>query len=67
MLVPKGTEQFQCIGAACEDSCCRIWNVDIDRVGFMKVSTSSNPVIKPLAKKAYQKIQKQRVMLIMGE
>lgn len=55
MLVPKGTEQFQCIGAACEDFCCQIWKVDIDRVGFMKVTTSSNPVIKPLAKKAYQK------------
>lgn len=58
MLVPKGTEQFQCIGAACGDSCCRIWNVDIDRVGFMKVTTSSNTVIKPLAKKAYQKNSK---------
>lgn len=58
MLVPKGTEQFQCIGGACEDFCCRIWKVDIDRVGFMKVATSSNPIIKPLAKKAYQKNQK---------
>ncbi|MCH7320652.1 flagellin lysine-N-methylase [Solibacillus sp. MA9] len=54
MLVPKGTEQFRCIGAACEDHCCNTWRVDIDRVGFMKVSTSSNPVIKPLAKKAYK-------------
>lgn len=55
VLIPKGVEQFQCIGAACEDHCCKIWNVNIDRVGFMKVTTSSNPVIKPIAKKAYQK------------
>ena len=55
MLVPKGTEQFRCIGSACEDHCCNTWRVDIDRVGFMKVTTSSNSVIKPLAKKAYKK------------
>nr|WP_054549762.1 flagellin lysine-N-methylase [Lysinibacillus sphaericus] len=55
ILVPKGVENFQCIGAACEDHCCKMWNVNIDRVGFMKVTTSSNPVIKPIAKKVYQK------------
>lgn len=55
ILVPKGVEKFQCIGAACEDHCCKMWNVNIDRVGFMKVTTSSNPVIKPIAKKVYQK------------
>lgn len=57
MIVPKGTEEFRCIGTACEDHCCNSWRVDIDRVGFMKVTTSSNSVIKPLAKKAYVKNQ----------
>lgn len=55
MLVPKGVEAFQCIGAACEDHCCKSWRVAIDKVGFMKVATSSNEVIKPIAKKAYIK------------
>lgn len=55
MLVPTGTIEFQCIGAACEDHCCKSWNVVIDRVGFMRVTTSSNSIIKPLAKIAYQK------------
>ena len=53
MLVPTGAEQFSCIGADCEAHCCNTWNIDIDKVGFMKVTTSSNSTLKPIAKKAY--------------
>lgn len=31
VLVPKYVTQFQCIGAACEDTCCAGWNVTLDK------------------------------------
>ncbi len=29
---------FECIGPACEDSCCANWQVDVDREHFVKIS-----------------------------
>ncbi|MCG9094401.1 flagellin lysine-N-methylase [Laribacter hongkongensis] len=31
VLVPKYVTQFQCIGAACEDTCCAGWNITLDK------------------------------------
>ena len=30
---------FRCIGSACEDTCCRIWNVPIDQATYEKYGT----------------------------
>lgn len=35
-LVPTYYEQFQCIGSACEDTCCTGWQVTIDERTFKK-------------------------------
>jgi lysine-N-methylase len=34
--MPAYMEQFTCIGAACEDTCCAGWRVDIDRATYKK-------------------------------
>jgi len=36
---PAYAEQFACIGAACEDNCCKGWSVPIDRVTYEKYSS----------------------------
>lgn len=35
-LIPKYMEHFQCIGAECEDTCCALWNVSIDKNSYDK-------------------------------
>ncbi len=34
LIYPTYLKEFQCIGGACEDSCCIGWDVDIDRITF---------------------------------
>jgi lysine-N-methylase len=33
-ISPNYAEKFQCIGSACEDTCCQGWNVPIDRGAY---------------------------------
>ncbi len=33
-LHPRYAERFQCVGSACEDTCCRSWQIPIDRQTF---------------------------------
>jgi lysine-N-methylase len=35
-LRPQYVDQFQCIGPACEDTCCQGWSVPIDRATYEK-------------------------------
>jgi len=42
---PAYAEQFQCIGSACEDTCCQGWGVPIDQVTYEKYRSS--PLLKP--------------------
>jgi lysine-N-methylase len=35
-LAASYMKQFQCIGSACEDTCCQGWSVDIDKNTFVK-------------------------------
>lgn len=35
-LVPTYYKQFQCIGPACEDTCCKGWSITIDETTFKK-------------------------------
>ncbi|KQO11013.1 flagellin lysine-N-methylase [Paenibacillus sp. Leaf72] len=35
-LIPKYMEHFQCIGAECEDTCCALWHISIDKRSYNK-------------------------------
>lgn len=45
-LIPTYFNEFQCIGGACEDTCCAGWRIDIDQKTFKKYKKESNPAIK---------------------
>ena len=36
LLIPQYMKSFQCVGPACEDSCCAGWRVDIDHGTYKK-------------------------------
>ncbi|MDR2932761.1 MAG: flagellin lysine-N-methylase, partial [Oscillospiraceae bacterium] len=35
-LAPNYYDLFSCIGSACEDNCCKDWDVDIDKNTYLK-------------------------------
>lgn len=41
-------DQFQCIGGACEDTCCAGWTVTIDKKAFKNYKNTKNANLKPL-------------------
>lgn len=45
VLVPKYMDQFQCIGSACEDTCCAGWTVTIDKATYKKYKKVKEPVL----------------------
>lgn len=45
-LLPRYVERFRCIGAQCEDTCCRAWNVGIDEKTFDAYRTSGHPGLR---------------------
>lgn len=45
-LIPTYFNEFQCIGGACEDTCCAGWRIDIDQKTFKKYKKESNLNIK---------------------
>lgn len=36
VLYPRYYKEFNCIGSACEDTCCQKWNIDIDKKTYSK-------------------------------
>lgn len=56
-LIPTYFNEFQCIGGACEDTCCADWQIDIDQKTFKKYKKESNPKIK---KKLQENIKRNR-------
>lgn len=36
VLKPYYYDEFKCIGSECEDHCCKLWNIDIDKEIFYK-------------------------------
>lgn len=48
ILQPLYMKQFSCIGSSCEDTCCAIWRVDIDRGTYKKYNKVSDPELKRL-------------------
>lgn len=50
---------FQCIGDACEDTCCAGWQVDIDRDTYHRYKSNQHPELKNLFKTAVQRRKDQ--------
>lgn len=47
-LSPQYMKSFRCVGAACEDSCCVGWRVDIDRETWNKYKKIHHEELTPL-------------------
>lgn len=57
-LKPLYYDQFQCIGGACEDTCCASWNITIDKKSYQKYKNEKHPDLKPLFKENIQRNKK---------
>jgi lysine-N-methylase len=44
-LEPSYYEAFRCVGAVCEDTCCRGWRVPVDKETFQKYQACADPVL----------------------
>lgn len=51
ILIPEYMKEFQCIGSACEDTCCAGWKVNIDKDTFASYRKVTNSVLKDQLKK----------------
>lgn len=45
ILIPEYLQDFQCIGGACEDTCCAGWKVTIDKKTYQTYRKVKNPEI----------------------
>lgn len=50
ILTPEYMNEFQCIGSACEDTCCAGWQVDVDKRTFQKYRSTRHPDLKGVLK-----------------
>lgn len=50
ILIPEYMQEFQCIGSACEDTCCAGWRVTVDKRTFQKYRTTRHPDLKAMLK-----------------
>lgn len=50
IILPEYMSQFQCIGSACEDTCCAGWRVTVDKNTFKKYRSIKQPEIKSFLK-----------------
>jgi len=48
LVAPKYTEEFVCIGSACEDNCCGSWGVPITRSAYEKYQTLPDGSLRTL-------------------
>ena len=48
LVAPKYTEDFVCIGSACEDNCCHSWSVPISRSAYEKYQTLPDGSLRTL-------------------
>lgn len=52
MLIPQYVSKFQCIGGACEDSCCQGWQVQVDKDTYEKYrACTDKELIMPMTEK----------------
>ncbi len=60
VLMPSYMKEFNCIGPACEDSCCLGWRVDLDKQTYLKYDKIQNNTITPIAKKMVKRKHNQK-------
>ncbi|WP_203245959.1 flagellin lysine-N-methylase [Sporosarcina beigongshangi] len=51
IILPEYMTKFQCIGSACEDTCCAGWKVIVDKETFRNYRNTKHPEMKELLKK----------------
>lgn len=51
VLVPEYFKNFQCIGSACKDTCCRDWTITIDKNTYKKYKNLKKKDFNPLHNK----------------
>lgn len=51
VLKPHYFDKFKCIGSSCSDTCCRGWNISIDKDTFKIYKKNSNSELKDLFRK----------------
>jgi len=55
MLAPDYYEEFHCIGADCEETCCRAsWNITCERELLQRLQSHPHPVLGPMARQHIQ-------------
>lgn len=57
-LIPEYFQSFKCIGGECEDTCCRGWNVDIDKKSYQKYKKVMHPDLKNILKENMKRNRK---------
>jgi len=50
ILIPEYMQEFQCIGTACEDTCCAGWQVTVDKKTYQKYRSTRHPDLKGMLK-----------------
>lgn len=59
ILIPEYLQDFQCIGGACEDTCCAGWNVTIDKKTFQTYRKVKNPEVSDKLNRYVKRERKQ--------
>ncbi len=48
MIYPSYIDKFQCIGGKCEDTCCKEWDIDVDKETFKKYHKVTDEAMKKI-------------------
>lgn len=57
-LAPQFMRKFKCLGAECEDTCCKGWTVFIDKETYQKYRNIHDNELKPMMNKAVTRNRK---------
>lgn len=57
-LFESGYEQFECLGADCEATCCNGWQVAIDKATYRRYKSNQHPSLKALFRQAVKRNKK---------
>lgn len=65
ILIPKYYNDFACIGAKCEDTCCAGWKVSVDKATFHKYRNIGKSELKNELKKIFPESAQIHQTIIM--
>ncbi|GAA5140996.1 flagellin lysine-N-methylase [Thalassotalea piscium] len=49
IMTPNFSSEFKCVGAECTDTCCRSWEINVDKKAFKNLKKNENVIIRQLA------------------